>query len=107
MEEAASEFRAAIADRPNYPLARFHLARILVNELKYEEAIQQLQRALQPEDENTPVYTYALAAAYARSGNREQALHYYREAHDRASAHGKSQLLTSIERDLKMLEGDK
>jgi tetratricopeptide (TPR) repeat protein len=107
MEEAASEFRAAIADRPNYPLARFHLARILVNENKYEEAIQQLQRALQPEDENTPVYTYALAAAYARSGNREQALHYYREAHDRASAHGKSQLLTSIERDLKMLEGDK
>ncbi|MGI9070794.1 MAG: tetratricopeptide repeat protein [Bryobacteraceae bacterium] len=106
-EEATSEFRAASADRPDYPLARFHLARILVNENKYEEAIQQLLRALQPEEENTPIYTYALAAAYARSGNREQALRYYREAHDRAVAHGQSQLLTSIERDVKMLEGDK
>ena len=104
-DEAASEFRAAIADRPDYPLARFHLARILVNQSKYEEAIQQLLRALQPEEENTPVYTYALAAAYARSGNREQALRYYREAHDRAAAHGQSQLLTSIDRDLNMLEG--
>jgi tetratricopeptide (TPR) repeat protein len=107
MDEAASEFRAAIADRPDYPLARFHLARILVNENNYKEAIQQLQRALQPEEENTPVYTYALAAAYARSGNREQALRYYREAHDRAVSRGQSQLLTSIDRDLKMLEGDK
>jgi tetratricopeptide (TPR) repeat protein len=107
MEEAASEFRAAIADRPDYPLARFHLARILVNESKYEEAIQQLQRALQPEEENTPVYAYALAAAYARSGNREQALRYYREARDRAVARNQSQLLASIDRDLKMLEGEK
>jgi tetratricopeptide (TPR) repeat protein len=107
MEEAASEFRAAIAGRPDYPLARFHLARILVNENKYDEAIQQLLRALQPEEENTPVYTYALAATYARSGDRGQALRYYRQARDRAAAHGQSQLLTSIDRDLKMLEGDK
>jgi tetratricopeptide (TPR) repeat protein len=106
-EEAKSEFRAAITDRPDYPLARFHLARILVNEQKYDEAIQQLVRALQPEDENTPVYTYALAAAYARSGNREQALHYYRQAHDLALARGQSKLLASIDRDLKMLDGEK
>ncbi|MFL6350471.1 MAG: tetratricopeptide repeat protein [Bryobacteraceae bacterium] len=107
MEEAASEFRAAITDRPDYPLARFHLARILVNDQKYEEAIQQLLRALQPEEENTPVYTYALAAAYARSGDHKKALQYYREAHDRAIARGQSQLLTSIDRDLNMLEGRK
>jgi tetratricopeptide (TPR) repeat protein len=106
-QEAESEFRVAIADRPDYPLARFHLARVLVNQQKYEEAIQQLLRALQPEDENTPTYTYALAAAYARSGNREQALHYYRQAHDRAVAHGQSQLLASIDRELNMLDGNK
>jgi len=107
VEEAASEFRAAIADRPDYPLARFHLARILVNEQKHNEAIQQLLRALQPEEENTPLYTYALAAAYARSGNRERALHYYREAHDRAVARGQSQLLASIDHELNMLDGNK
>jgi tetratricopeptide (TPR) repeat protein len=106
-EEAEGEFRIAITDRPDYPLARFHLARVLVNQQKYEEAIQQLLRALQPEEENTPTYTYALAAAYARSGNRERALQYYREAHDRAVAHGQSQLLASIDRELNMLDGNK
>ena len=49
----AKEFRAAIAAQPNYPLARFHLGRILVNQQKYDEAIQQLQRSLTPEDEQT------------------------------------------------------
>ncbi|MGI8962340.1 MAG: tetratricopeptide repeat protein [Bryobacteraceae bacterium] len=106
-EEATAEFRAAIADRPDYPLARFHLARILVNQGKYDEAIQQLLRALQPEEENTPVYTYALAAAYARSGNRERAVRYYREARDLAVARGQSKLLASIDHDLKMLDGEK
>lgn len=107
VEEAANDFRAAIANRPDYPLARFHLARILVNEQKYDEAIQQLLRALQPEEENTPVYTYALAAAYARFGNREKALHYYQQAHDSAVAHGQSQLVTRIDKDLKMLDGER
>ncbi len=106
-DEAASDFRAAIADRPDYPLARFHLARILVNQKRYDEAAQQLQRALEPEDENTASYTYALAATYARAGNREKALRYYREAHDRASARGQTQLLATIDREMKDLNAQK
>jgi tetratricopeptide (TPR) repeat protein len=105
--EAADEFRAAIAERPDYPLARFHLARILVNQQKYDEAIQQLERALKPPEENTSLYTYALAATYARSGNRQQALRYYREAHELASSRGQTQLLASIDRDMKMLNGER
>jgi protein O-GlcNAc transferase len=104
-DQAADEFRAAIAAQPNYPLARFHLGRILVNQQKYDEAIQQLQRSLTPEDEQTTAYLYALGAAYARAGDREHARVYIQKAHDAAVARGQSKLLSSIDRDLKALDG--
>jgi protein O-GlcNAc transferase len=105
LEQAADEFRAAIAAQPNYPLARFHLGRILVNQQKYDEGIHQLQRSLTPEDEQTTAYLYALGAAYARAGDREQARAYIQKAHDAAVARGQSKLLSSIDRDLKALDG--
>jgi tetratricopeptide (TPR) repeat protein len=107
LDDAAKEFRQAIADRPDYPLARFHLGRILVNGRRYDEAIQQFLRALSPEDDQTTVYLYALAATYARAGDRAHALSYFRRAHDAAVAHGQSQILTSIDRDLKALQEDR
>jgi tetratricopeptide (TPR) repeat protein len=104
IDAAAAEFREAIANRPDYPLARFHLGRILVNQQKYDEAIQQFLRALEPESAQTPVYLYSLGATYARAGDRQHALQYFQKAHDTAAARGQSQLLTTIDRDLKMLE---
>jgi tetratricopeptide (TPR) repeat protein len=105
MDDAAQEFGKAIADQPDYPLARFHLGRILVNQQKYPEAIQQFLRALQPEDDQTPTYLYALGATYARAGDRQHALTYLQKAHDAATARGQSQLLISVDRDLKALGG--
>jgi tetratricopeptide (TPR) repeat protein len=104
LDDAAQEFGKAIADQPDYPLPRFHLGRILVNQQKYEEAIQQFLRALQPEDDQTPTYLYALGATYARAGDRQHALTYLQKAHDAATARGQSQLLTSVDRDLKAIE---
>jgi tetratricopeptide (TPR) repeat protein len=104
LDDAAKEFRDAIANRPDYPLARFHLARILVNQEKYEEAIGQLLRTLEPETEQTPTYLYALGAAYARAGDRPHALEYLHKAHETAAARGQPQLVTSIDRDLGALE---
>jgi len=106
LKDAAGEFREAIANRPDYPLARFHLGRILVNQQRYDEAIQQFLRALQPETEQTPVYLYSLGATYARAGDRPHALQYFEKAHDAAAAHGQSQLLSTIDRDLKRLENE-
>jgi tetratricopeptide (TPR) repeat protein len=103
LPDAAKEFRSAIASRPDYPLARFYLGRLLVNEQRYDEAIQQFLRALTPEDEQTTVYLYALAATYARSGDRAHALAYFQKAHDAAAAHGQSRLLASIDSDLRAL----
>jgi tetratricopeptide (TPR) repeat protein len=103
LDDAAREFRQAVASRPDFPLARFHLGRVLANQKRYEEAVQQFLRALQPESERTATYLYALAATLARAGRREEALKYYQEARDAASARGQSQLVSSIERDLKTL----
>lgn len=104
MEDAAQEFRAAIADRPDFPLARFQLGRILVNQEKYSEAIEQFSKSLVPADDKTPVYMYALAATYARAGDREHALAYLHKARDAALAYGQSQLIASIDRDLNSLK---
>jgi tetratricopeptide (TPR) repeat protein len=103
LDDAAKEFRKAIADRPDYPPARFQLGRILVNENKYDEAIHQFLQTLTPEDEKTTVYLYALAATYARFGDRTHALQYFQKARDSAMTHGQKQLLGNIERDLKTL----
>jgi tetratricopeptide (TPR) repeat protein len=107
LDDAGREFHEAVTARPDYPLARFHLGRILVNQQKYSEAIQQFRRALEPESEQTSVYLYALAATYARAGDRPTALKYFQRARDAAVARGQSQLLGSIDRDLKTLESER
>jgi tetratricopeptide (TPR) repeat protein len=102
--EAAHEYRKALETQPDYRQAHFHLARILVNQRKFEEAIQHFQKTLTPEDESTPTYLYALAASYARAGDKANALTYYRRAKHEATARGQTQILKGIERDLRLLE---
>jgi len=102
--EAEAEYRKAIENRPADRQAHFNLGRILVNQKKYLEGIQELEKTIEPEDENSPRYVYALGAAFARSGDRQNALRYIRQARDGAAARGQSALLTSIERDLRALE---
>ena len=104
LEDAAQHYRAAIESKPDYRMAHFNLGRILVQQGKVPEAIEHLKKTLAPEDEETPRCTYALGAAYARLGNREEGLKYMREARQKATARGQSDLLISIERDLRALE---
>lgn len=104
LEEALREFRKASENRPDFRLAHFHIGRILANQKKYNEAIEHFLKTLTPEDESTPTYLYALAATYARAGDGESALSYYRRAREQAVARGQTQLLTGIDRDLRILE---
>jgi tetratricopeptide (TPR) repeat protein len=104
LDEAAAHYRKAIENKPGYRLARFHLGRILVNQNKLPEAIEQFQRTLTPEDEQTPLFTYALGATYIRVGEREKGIQFLRQALKRATALGQTQLMNSIERDLRALE---
>jgi tetratricopeptide (TPR) repeat protein len=102
--EAAAEYRRAFENKPNNRQAHFNLGRVLVNLEKYEEGIRELEKTIEPEDENTPRYMYALGAACARSGDRQNALRYIRQARDGAVTLGQFGLVASIERDLRNLE---
>jgi len=104
LEGAKRHYAAAIESRPDFRAAHFNLGRILVNQGKLQEAIDHFGQTLTPEDEETPRCTYALAAAHARAGHREEALRYMREAREKAQALGQSELLASIEKDLQALE---
>jgi tetratricopeptide (TPR) repeat protein len=104
LEEAAEHYRAAIEAKPDYRAARFNLGRILVQQGRLQDAIDQFLRTLEPDDDETPRCTYALAAAYARAGNRENALKYMREARQKASDRRQAELFGAIDRDLRSLE---
>ncbi len=103
LDEAAGHYRKAIENRPAYRAAHFHLGRILVNQGRLDEAIDHLIRSLTPEDEDTPLYQYALGATYIRAGQREKGIAQLREAHKKAVAFGQSQIAASILRDLTAL----
>jgi tetratricopeptide (TPR) repeat protein len=105
LQEAAQEYRKAVENGPNSRQAHFNLGRLLVNQQKYAEGIQELRKTLEPKDQDSPRYVYALGAALARSGDRQNALLYLHEARDGAEAQGQAGLLASIERDLRRLEG--
>jgi tetratricopeptide (TPR) repeat protein len=104
LTEAFQEFEEAAENRPGDRVAHFHLGRLLANTGRYDEAIQHLLKTLAPEDENTPRYLYALGATYARAGSLGDALKYTRTARAQAAARGQTELLTSIDRDLRTLE---
>jgi len=104
LDEAALHYRAAIESRPQQRAAHFNLARILVQQGSLRAAIEHLEQTLLPEDDETPRCMYALGAAWARAGNREEALRYMREARWRATTLGQTELLGSIDKDLRMLE---
>lgn len=104
LDQAERQYRAALQNRPNYRLAHFQLGRLLLNRGRTEEAIAHFQQTLGEEGPGAPGYVYALGAACARAGRREQALAYLREARDKAAALGQTELLGSIERDLRAVE---
>ena len=102
--EAATEYQSSIDNKPSDRQAHFNLGRILVNQKKYKEGIRELEKTIEPEDEKSPRYLYALGAAFARSGDRLSALRYIRRAREEAAALGQADLLASIDRDLHALE---
>ncbi len=104
LEEALQCFEKAVERRPDYRLAHFHIGRILANRKDYAGAIEHFKKTLTPEDDYTPTYLYALAATYARAGDKQDALTYGRRARDAAASHGQTQLRDRIERDLQTLD---
>jgi Tfp pilus assembly protein PilF len=98
---AQKQFERAIELDPGARNSRFQLGRLYANAGRNAAAIAQFERAAAPpEDDQTPTYVYALAAVTARTGDVARAKSLLRVARDKAAAHGQTQLVAAIERDL-------
>ncbi len=102
-DEALDHYAKAVENQPNYRLAHFHRGRLLLMKSLTSEAIQAFERTLEPEDDRTPTYLYALMAAHARAGNRDKAASYGRKALDLANRYKQNELATKVESDLRKL----
>jgi tetratricopeptide (TPR) repeat protein len=88
---------------PSLRLAHFHAGRMLTNKRRYREAIAHFYQALQPEDEDTPGYIYALGIAYGRAGDRATARHWLSKALGMAQGRLQTDLASSLQHDLERL----
>ena len=103
-EHAAALYRQALAAKPGLRLAHYHLGRILANQRRFQEAIAEFEKAIEPGDEQTPGYLYALGATHARAGSRATAIEILQRARDEAMRRQQSPLAASIDRDLAKLQ---
>jgi len=97
--QALEQYRQVVERQPTFRLARFHLARLLLDQNRNTEARDALLGALSPEDEQTPLYLLALASAYHRIGDRRHDGECLERAKRLATGFGRSDLLAAIERE--------
>lgn len=102
--QAVRHFLLALEKDPGHRSANFHLARLRIAENRTEEAIRHLLRTVEPVDERTPTYLYALADAYLRAGEPDLALGHLARALDLAIESGQSELSRDLQRDLEALK---
>ena len=101
--QAVRHFLFALEKNPGHRTANFHLARLRIAEDRAEEAVRHLLRTVEPVDERTPTYLYALADAYLRAGQPEMAAGHLARALDLAIELGQSELSRELQRDLEAL----
>jgi tetratricopeptide (TPR) repeat protein len=104
LRESKAMLEKAVQNSPNSRLAHFHLARLLIHDNDLRGGISHLEKTLFPEDEQTPTFLYALAAAHARAKRVDEGLRYAYRARDLAIAHKQQTLLASIQRDIRKME---
>jgi tetratricopeptide (TPR) repeat protein len=101
--DAIEQYRIAIAQQPDFRVARLELAKNLLYAGRSREAIPVLLPALQVEDENTPIAMMFLVQAYVNTGDRANARKYLEQAHQYVLRKGPSNLLPQIESNLRSL----
>jgi tetratricopeptide (TPR) repeat protein len=100
---AAALFQKALMIEPAHRAAHFHLGRIYANQRRYEAAAREFEQTLEPVDQRTPTYRYALAAVRARAGRKQAAFALMEQAKAEAARYGQRDLVSSIERDVALL----
>lgn len=103
-EEALKQYEAACDSDRTSRIAQFNRGRVLLALKRPDEAIAAFLETLEPEDEATARYLYALGATYVRSGDLENGLKYMEEAKRVAEEYQLESLLPAINRDLEQLK---
>jgi tetratricopeptide (TPR) repeat protein len=101
--DAIEQYRIAIAQQPDFRIARLELAKNLLYAGRSSEAIPVLLPALQVEDQNTPIAMMFLVQAYVNTGDRATARKYLEQARQYVLRNGPSNLLPQIESNLRSL----
>jgi len=99
-KDAQRHFRLALDDNPASREARFLLGRSLIRTGEFNEAIAQLSKTIDVDDEKTAVCMQTLAVAHQRAGNLNPALHFLELARDRARARKMDQLAAQLQEQL-------
>jgi tetratricopeptide (TPR) repeat protein len=101
--DAIEQYRIAIAQQPDFRVARLELAKNLLLSGRSREAIPVLLPALEVEDQNTPIAMMFLVQAYVNMGDRATARKYLEQAHQYVLRNGPANLLPQIESNLRSL----
>ncbi|MEP6917009.1 MAG: tetratricopeptide repeat protein [Acidobacteriota bacterium] len=101
---ALDAYRLAVANAPTLRVARFNYGRALVAAGRLQDAIAEFTRLQEPEDEQTPRYLFALAAAQIRAGDIERGRAQASAALAMARRYGQQELAATIARDLENLK---
>lgn len=101
---ALAAYEHAVADAPTLRVARFNYGRALVAAGRAQDAIAEFGKLLEPEDEETPRYLFALSAARVRAGDIQGGRSQAMDALAMARRYGQTDLAATIERDLEGLK---
>jgi pentatricopeptide repeat protein len=103
--EAAHEaYTAAVRSQPTFRLARFNLGRMLIALGRNDEAVKEFEKLVEPKDEETPRYLFALATAHVRAGRKDEGIKWALEAKRLATQEGQQELAAAIEKELGKLK---
>ncbi len=104
--DAAAHYRRALDVNPKNRQAHYFLGRNLLRGGQVKEAIQHLLETTKVEDAWTPVCLQAVAIAYEQGGNRERAVHFLREAKQRALTFRMQEMVSQLQRDIDRLASE-
>ena len=94
---ARKQLDQVIEKQPEFREARFHAGRIAMDQRRFKDAIGYLEKTLEPVDEQTPQYLFALASAQAASGDMETARATVGRARTLAEEQGQMGLVAEID----------
>jgi Tfp pilus assembly protein PilF len=105
LDEALARYRTAHDCAPSDTGIRFNLGRLLIATRQYREAIAQFEILATDTGPEQARYVFGLATAWVHAGDIAKGRKIALEARALAAAHGQSDLVAAIDRDLARLPG--